>query len=69
MNEKLNPVLAGMLGKVEEIREELINYGGNLESSTNLSEQTNSYEVANNALNSLECALKALAFDESERKN
>jgi hypothetical protein len=31
MNEKLNPVLAGMLGMVEEIREELINYGGNLE--------------------------------------
>lgn len=67
MGKTISPVLAGMLAKAEEIRQELTTYGENLESSTVQSEQTNSYEIATNALNSFEGSLKALAYDEAKR--
>ena len=67
MKKEVNPVLAGMLEKVEGFRAELATYGETLESSTVSSEQTSSYEVATNALNTLESALKSLGYDELQR--
>lgn len=67
MKSKINPAIAGMLEKVEGFREELTTYGEALESSTNESEQTSSYETATNALNSFESSLKALAYDEAKK--
>jgi hypothetical protein len=63
-NKETNRVLAGILGKVAEVRTDLEGYGAGLEGSTVEAERTSSYEAATAALNSFESAVKALAFDE-----